>query len=78
VENCASRTSWNEETRITPTSFNIREAPFARGYFLGDYVGLTATDESGDPDGPKNDFLSLFGSSEGIGPSSIFSSRLSE
>ena len=60
------------------TSFNIREAPFARGYFLGDYMGLTATDESDDPDGPKNDFLSLFGSTDGIGPSSIFSSRLSE
>jgi hypothetical protein len=41
-------------------------------------MGLTATDESGDPDGPKNDFLSLFGSTDGIGPSSIFSSRLSE
>jgi hypothetical protein len=77
VESCTSPASWNEETRITPTSLNIREAPFARGYFLGDYVGLTATDESGDPDGPKNDFLSLFGSTKGIGPSSIFSSRLS-
>ncbi len=77
-EDCASRASWNEETRITPTSFDIREAPFARGYFLGDYVGLTATDEPAGADGPKNDFLSLFGSTDGLGPSSIFSSRLSE
>ena len=78
AEICTSRASWNEETRITPTSFDIREAPFARGYFVGDYVGLTATDESSGPDGPKNDFMSLFGSTHGSGPSSVFSSRLSK
>jgi hypothetical protein len=30
------------ETRITPTSFDIRKAPYARGYFLGDYMGLAS------------------------------------
>ena len=65
-ENCASPASWNEETPIGP-AFNIREAAFARGYFLGDYMGLVN-------DG--NEFLSGFGSTLGGGPSSIFVSRL--
>jgi hypothetical protein len=66
TENCANPASWNEETEIGP-AFNIREAAFARGYFLGDYMGLAN-------DG--NQFLSGFGSTLGGGPSSIFVSRL--
>ena len=33
--------TWSEE-RLTPTSFDMRAAPIARGYFVGDYEGLTA------------------------------------
>jgi hypothetical protein len=66
VENCANRASWDEETPVGP-AFNIREAAFARGYFLGDYVGLDHT---------GSEFLSGFGSTLGGGPSSIFVSRL--
>jgi Neuraminidase (sialidase) len=33
--------TWSE-TRLTPTSFDVEAAPVARGYFLGDYVGLAA------------------------------------
>jgi hypothetical protein len=66
-ESCASSASWDEETQVGPT-FDIREAPFARGYFLGDYVGLAN-------DG--GDFVSAFGSTVGGGPSSIHFSRLS-
>jgi hypothetical protein len=66
-ENCADPASWNEETQVTPTSFNIREAAFARGYFLGDYMGLSAS---------GNAFWSAFGSTVGGGPSSIFASRI--
>jgi len=51
IESCTSPASWEEE-QITPASFDIRRAPFARGYFLGDYMGL-------DDDGM--DFASLFG-----------------
>jgi hypothetical protein len=65
-ENCAAAASWDEETAIGP-AFNIREAAFARGYFLGDYMGLAN-------DG--NEFLSGFGATLGGGPSSIFVSRL--
>ena len=50
-ESCTDPASW-EEVRITPTSFNIRNAPFARGYFLGDYMGL---------DNAGNAFLPMFG-----------------
>lgn len=38
--------------RITPASFNIRNAPFARGSFLGDYMGL---------DNAGNVSLAMFG-----------------
>jgi hypothetical protein len=38
---CASAASWvGNETRVTPASFDSRRAPVARGFFLGDYVGL--------------------------------------
>lgn len=65
-ENCSNPASWNEESQVG-TPFNIREASFAGGYFLGDYMGLAN-------DG--NEFLSGFGSTDGGGPSSIFASRL--
>jgi hypothetical protein len=32
--------TWAHSERVTPTSFDIRQAPFARGYFVGDYEGL--------------------------------------
>jgi hypothetical protein len=37
-------TTWTDETRVTPTSFDLTTAPFVdtRGYFLGDYEGMTA------------------------------------
>jgi BNR/Asp-box repeat len=31
---------FNEESRLTPASFNMRTAPYAGGYFVGDYEGL--------------------------------------
>jgi len=50
---CADPASWTgNETRITPASFDIRKAPYARGYFLGDYMGLDAA---------GSDFVSVFG-----------------
>lgn len=38
--NCGSAGSWGGELKLTASSFNIVAAPFARGYFLGDYQGL--------------------------------------
>jgi hypothetical protein len=34
--------TWTEN-RLTPTSFDIEAAPVSRGYFLGDYEGLTTS-----------------------------------
>jgi hypothetical protein len=34
--------TWSEE-RVTPTSFDMRQAPNARGFFVGDYIGTAAT-----------------------------------
>jgi hypothetical protein len=40
IEDCTASTSWDEEIRTTDTSFDSRQAPIARGFFLGDYEGL--------------------------------------
>ena len=40
---CTSPAHWvGSEQQITPTSFDMRQAPVARGFFLGDYMGLAA------------------------------------
>jgi hypothetical protein len=41
---CSDPSSWGGETRLTTSSFDIEQAPAARGpfgYFLGEYEGLT-------------------------------------
>jgi hypothetical protein len=47
--------NWQSEQRLTKASFNMQLAPIAGGYFLGDYMGLTAGGES------RNSFAALFG-----------------
>ncbi|HYZ29889.1 MAG TPA: sialidase family protein [Thermoleophilaceae bacterium] len=37
---CTDPANWGDEVRQTDTSYNLRMAPFARGWFIGDYVGL--------------------------------------
>ena len=40
---CTNPASWGNEQRLTSNgSFNILDAPIARGHFLGDYMGLAA------------------------------------
>ena len=56
--------TWSEE-RVTATPFDMRTAPVARGYFTGDYEGLTALGA---------DFWSLV--SESRGSTDAWSSRL--
>lgn len=43
--NCADPNNWTE-TRLTPQSFDMRGAPFAGGYFIGDYEGLASAGSS--------------------------------
>ena len=41
---CTSPASWTSENRLTTSSFDIEQAPAARGpfgFFLGEYEGLT-------------------------------------
>ena len=67
TENCADPASW-EEARITPASFNIRNAPYARGYFLGDYMGLASA---------GNNFAAVFGQAFTPNDANQYFSRLS-
>jgi hypothetical protein len=68
-EDCSLASSWDEEVRVTPTSFDSRQAPVAGGFFLGDYVGL-------DDDGTR--FTAFF--AQGVSaanPTDIFYSEIS-
>ncbi len=47
-----------EEVRVTRESFDLRQAPIARGYFPGDYVNCTSTD---------NDFVCAFTRTNNLG-----------
>jgi hypothetical protein len=40
TSDCSQESSWTDESRLTPQSFDMRQAPYANGYFLGDYEGL--------------------------------------
>jgi len=40
---CSQAGNWGAEQRLTTNSFNILDAPVARGHFLGDYMGLAAS-----------------------------------
>jgi hypothetical protein len=42
TSNCRKSKSWGNELQLTEDSFDIAEAPVARGLFLGDYMGLAA------------------------------------
>lgn len=52
--NCSDASNWGSEARLSPSSFDIEQAPAARGpfgYFLGEYQGLTSV---------GNNFLPVF------------------
>jgi hypothetical protein len=73
-ENCASAASWNEETRATTVSFDMRQTPFARGWFVGDYMGLASRHDGTTGD---DEFVSTFGAADTPpSASSIFTNRL--
>jgi hypothetical protein len=55
------------ESRVTPQSFDMRKAPFARGLFTGDYEGL---------DTQSGQFVAAFSQSHGTDSASIFVSRI--
>ncbi len=63
---CTRSDRW-QEIRLTEASFDYLLAPFARGLFLGDYVGLAA-------DGA--DFVALFTQTHDMDASSVFFRRV--
>ncbi len=66
---CALRDSWGDgatkltDVRITPASFNMLDAPVARGHFLGDYMGLVRK---------GNVVMPAFGMSTGVNKVTVF------
>jgi hypothetical protein len=64
---CTNPANWTDELRLTDASFDMRRAPLARGFFVGDYEGLAATGTS---------FAAFFSQSHGGDPASIFFRRL--
>ena len=39
---CDDAANWGNEIRLTDESFDMRQAPFAGGFFTGDYEGLAS------------------------------------
>ena len=39
-DDCSDPSSWTNEIQLTEDPFDMRQAPFAGGWFVGDYVGL--------------------------------------
>jgi hypothetical protein len=64
---CTDPANWGAEVRQTDTSYNIRQMPFARGWFPGDYVGL-------DTDG--TDWLPFWAQPSGGDPADDFVRRV--
>ncbi|MGH8828959.1 MAG: sialidase family protein [Jiangellaceae bacterium] len=64
---CADPANWGGELRLTDESFDMSQAPVARGFFTGDYEGL-------DIDGV--DFLPLWSMPHDDDPSSVFIRRV--
>jgi hypothetical protein len=67
TEDCMSSSSWDEEIRTTDTSFDSRQAPVARGFFLGDYEGLGTDGTS---------FFPFFAISSAADKASIFTRKV--
>jgi hypothetical protein len=60
---CTDAANWGDEVRVTNSSFDMRLAPFANGFFTGDYEGLSSIGDS---------FTPFFSQSHGTDPSSTF------
>ena len=46
-DNCRTGGGWGNEIRLTANSFDMLDAPVARGHFLGDYMGLVKQGSAG-------------------------------
>ncbi len=64
---CRLTDNWRREVRLTDSSFDLGEAPYAYGLFVGDYEGLAADGE---------DFLAFFSQGHGNDRASVFFRRV--
>jgi hypothetical protein len=62
-DRCSQSGNYGAETRLTNDSFDLKQAPVARGYFLGDYEGLANM---------GRDFGAFYSQTKGPGPTNIF------
>lgn len=67
TSSCTSSAGWASETQLTDVSFDMRAAPFARGFFVGDYEGL-GTDGF--------EFAAFFSQPHASDPASVFFRRV--
>ncbi|MFQ5671284.1 MAG: sialidase family protein [Acidobacteriota bacterium] len=65
--NCLRPDQWQGDIRVSAESFDLQQAPFARGLFLGDYVGLAATGET---------FLAFHPQTHDLDLASVFARRI--
>lgn len=68
AEGCTSAGGFGDEVRLTEASFDMRQAPYLQsigpgGFFLGDYMGLTAT---------GRDFVAVFARPHRDDPASVY------
>jgi hypothetical protein len=64
---CTRRASWGGELRLTRRSFDMLDAPIARGHFLGDYMGLVTAGRIAHP---------VFGIATGPDLTTIYTRRI--
>jgi photosystem II stability/assembly factor-like uncharacterized protein len=61
--------TWSPREEITDGPFDMRSAPFARGFFTGDYEGLESAGNAFIP------FVSLANTGNTVNPTDVFSAR---
>jgi hypothetical protein len=64
---CIDAGNWGQEVKQTDTTYDMRQAPFARGWFVGDYVGM---------DTDSADFLPFWTQPVGADPANAFVRRV--
>jgi hypothetical protein len=64
---CTNASDWTNELKLTNVPFDMKQAPFARGFFTGDYEGLASA---------GSDFTAFFSQSHPGDPSSAFFRRV--
>jgi hypothetical protein len=68
---CSQSSQYGDEVTLTDASFDMEEAPVARGYFVGDYEGL-----ANDVGEEGADFAPFFSQTQANDPATVFFRRV--